>query len=305
MWLASAATVSGLPSWYVTFEATEDGDAPLASRPPESVLPAECLPADSDPRGNWGFATEGFQLSIRFPQAEVRLGQPVTATLLLRNTTESELGYLAFLGTGTDWPLGELAASDAQYRAVPRTRNPQDKRSLDGSGRWFTLPARTQRKYTVRVDGVFQLARTGDYTVWAMARVPTLDGTGHAEVQSGNALIRIAAREETTESKVASPEAVNEGRTSAAEINHPAQSAATDASPAERRSDFVGRQQLDVPRVETADTTARAMAAAPLAPELSAHSSFLSLNWRLGFWLIMTSLFGTVFFCWLLRRRQR
>jgi hypothetical protein len=58
----------------------------------------ESLPAKDFPEGNWGPVTNGCQLSLRFTKSVFKVGEPVTATLLLRNVTEHTLNcsYLAF-----------------------------------------------------------------------------------------------------------------------------------------------------------------------------------------------------------------
>ena len=48
---------------------------------------SECLPAELDPGGHWGPISDGAQLSARLTTNVFAAGQPITLSLILRNTT--------------------------------------------------------------------------------------------------------------------------------------------------------------------------------------------------------------------------
>src|SRR5437588_386756 len=57
----------------------------------------EARPADQDMEGNWGRATEGFRLSVRLSKSVFTNGEPVVATVFLRNVTDGPLIYFISL----------------------------------------------------------------------------------------------------------------------------------------------------------------------------------------------------------------
>lgn len=54
----------------------------------------ESRPADEDPEGSWGRVQNGFQLSIRTDKRSYAVGEPIKATILLRNVTNTPLVYV-------------------------------------------------------------------------------------------------------------------------------------------------------------------------------------------------------------------
>src|ERR1035438_8320956 len=55
----------------------------------------ESRPAELDPEGHWGTVTAGVQLSIRLSKNFFALGQPIEATVTLRNVTTNSMNLLS------------------------------------------------------------------------------------------------------------------------------------------------------------------------------------------------------------------
>ena len=62
----------------------------------------ESHPAEQDPEGHWGEATNGLQISLRFEKQTFTNGEPVNAVMFMRNVTNQPVAYcrLQFL---TPW----------------------------------------------------------------------------------------------------------------------------------------------------------------------------------------------------------
>ena len=54
----------------------------------------KCRPAEDDPEGHWGAPSEGYQLSIRLEKETFTNGEPITASVLLRNVSDRPLYVL-------------------------------------------------------------------------------------------------------------------------------------------------------------------------------------------------------------------
>src|SRR5215472_4660471 len=76
---------------------------------PEQIKQArhakESRPAKEDPEGNWGAVNEGFQLSIRLSKSTFTNGEPVVATIILRNVHDKPLTYYVFYPFDDDLKL--------------------------------------------------------------------------------------------------------------------------------------------------------------------------------------------------------
>src|SRR5690242_4912056 len=56
----------------------------------------ESRPATEDLEGHWGDLTEGFLLSVRFEKDSAQAGEPVVATIIIRNAAEKNVYYRDF-----------------------------------------------------------------------------------------------------------------------------------------------------------------------------------------------------------------
>jgi hypothetical protein len=120
--------------------------------------------ADDDLEGNWGTASEGFQLSIRFEKQVFVVGEPIAATILLRNVSVEDLHYHDLLGLGRDF---KLLVVNQQRKALADLAD-----HSRGKSRWHTLFKGTQHKVQVRLDSRFDMSAAGEYVVSVARRVP-------------------------------------------------------------------------------------------------------------------------------------
>lgn len=123
----------------------------------------ESRPADQDPDGHWGMPTNGFQLSLRFNKLVFTNNEPVVATLLLRNATNSPVKFLRASITHQPSPINVLAF---------RGKMPLSRKSFSGpidviSANEITIYPQTQCKYAVRLNDYYDLSGSGEYVFQA------------------------------------------------------------------------------------------------------------------------------------------
>lgn len=184
--------------FYLTDESeTHYGDT--LSFSPEQIEKAkhatESRPAEQDPEGHWGPATEGFQLSIRLQKESFTNGEPVTACIILRNVSGRLLRYF---NASINDPMSKVVLMRGQER-VPGKDEPKPgatpreilKAAHRGSMSSFQSPPGTQRKFLVELDKMFDLSTNGEYVVQAMRTIPSLDTKSEEKVASGKATFRI------------------------------------------------------------------------------------------------------------------
>jgi hypothetical protein len=141
------------------------------------------MPAELFPEGNWGAPQNGFQLSIRFEKQNYVSGEPVVATILLRNVTNSLVKYTAMTMTSQSSPIG-LIVADEKGKLTPV--NSDDV--IVSSVRDVTLYPGTQNKFEERLDTMYNLQTNQNFTVNASLVV----GWPHrVEIQSAKVSIKI------------------------------------------------------------------------------------------------------------------
>ena len=184
--------------FYITDESrTHHGDtiAFSAGQIEKAQHAKDSRPAEDDPEGHWGTVSEGFQLSIRFEKATFTNGEPVVASIILRNVSERPLTYwVTTLGRET-----EVALARGQQR-IPRKDELKSNATfaerlshLDVGSAWdCTSPVGTQRKFRVELDKIFDLTTNGQYIAQATRSVLKLDLTGEVKLTSGKAVFHIA-----------------------------------------------------------------------------------------------------------------
>lgn len=146
---------------------------------------SESRPAEQDPEGHWGKVVDGFQLSLRFEKQEFTNGEPVWATILLRNVSDRQLTYIAEEVAGRPSPIhvsvwtqqGKLNLK-TNHAVIPIV-----------SVRSASLYPRTQHRYRLRLDRYYDLSKVGAYSAQAEY------GPG---APSGPFPVRAAGREEIT-----------------------------------------------------------------------------------------------------------
>jgi len=154
---------------------------------PESVTAAkasaECRPAEQDPAGHWGEASEGYQLSVRFPKEVLHQGEDVLAAVLLRNCSTNYLSYSTEFGDDRDFAF---LISSEKGQQLKDTTAPT---SIIGHGT-RSVPG-TQRKFQVNLTKRYRLSGPGTYRVQVRRRVAKLDGSGWSEVTSAEVTIKV------------------------------------------------------------------------------------------------------------------
>ena len=134
-------------------------------------LPEE-VPSHLDTNGNWGVVGAGFQLSLRFQKPEFRVGEPVVALIHLRNVSSLLEGV--FVNT-TASPRARKNFS-FELRQAEKTNQwnwtnaPMSEWVGNPGPRYLPvrIPRGTQHYFAVRVDGMFELKKAGDYSIKAI-----------------------------------------------------------------------------------------------------------------------------------------
>jgi hypothetical protein len=153
----------------------------------EARTQRECLPAELFPEGNWGVPQDGLQLSIRFEKQSYLSGEPVLATILLRNITNRTQVLAITVGSGPAGnPVG-INAIDQSGKVIAQKTN---EISIV-SGRPLQIFPGTQRKFQEDVSSIYFLPINEAVTVNACLMVGT---THRVEIQSAKTTIRIESQ---------------------------------------------------------------------------------------------------------------
>jgi hypothetical protein len=156
----------------------------------------ECRPAEQDPEGHWGTNTEGFQVSLRLSKGTFSNGEPIVATIILRNVSNRELRY----GEPYGYDYETSAVLTRGEDRIPSNDEPKpgmtfaERLRFVHKGSYATLPspAGTQRKFTVDLTKLFPITN-GQYTVVGRRTVPIQDGVASTNAVSGPAKFEVAA----------------------------------------------------------------------------------------------------------------
>jgi hypothetical protein len=161
-----------------------------AKRIEEAQKSKESRPAEQDPEGHWGKVVDGLQLSLRFEKQEFTNGEPILATILMRNVSDKPLNYIRQTVTGHPCPIHVSVWEDQQKLNLKTDENG----ILRASASNVRLYPRTQHKYRLRLDRFYDLSKAGTYSVQAEygPRAP-----------NGPFPVRAPGREEITSQKAA------------------------------------------------------------------------------------------------------
>lgn len=189
--------------FFVTFTRADMSKGPPTATPQQieaSRNAPESRPADADPEGHWGDIAGGFQLSARFEKQTFRLGEPVVATVIIRNVAEQIGHYRDWVGLHEDAGVCQFEILDEQKKIVTRTdpRAPAD--ITDGPHIPRALKPGSQCRYEVKLSEKFKLDRPGTYIVRAHRWVHKLQGDGYVEIKSAPATITITKAAEAQKS---------------------------------------------------------------------------------------------------------
>jgi len=142
----------------------------------------ESRPAELDPEGNWGPLASGLQLGIRLSTNTFVSGQPIRATVILRNTSTNSI----VLPTFGPWSI-DLNALDGGHQAL-KAANRSKWYTYSGTANLPLTPKR-QLSYVFDLNDIFDLRTPGKYYLSAK-RLKEWWGV-LPEVQSGTAQISV------------------------------------------------------------------------------------------------------------------
>jgi len=159
------------------------------TRPPENPQQVEAArrapesrPAELDPEGHWGTITSGFQMGIRFATNTFALGQPIKATVIIRNASTNSLVLF--------YPQIEsihLVATNS-----PGNVRPQPTQKLRVSGPiGLGFPEHRQKNYNIDVDQALNFNTPGTYQIVAKRLIHADAGGANVELYSASAPIKL------------------------------------------------------------------------------------------------------------------
>lgn len=183
--------VTSQAKYFITFIPSQLLGGPTEEQIERAKRAKESRPAAQDPEGHWGDVVEGFQLSMRFAKESFRVGEPIAATVIIRNAAGRNVYYRDFIGMREDSPVCQFDVLDEQQQPVPR-RDPKAPDDItDGPHVQRGLSPGTQCRYEVKMEARFQLDRAGKYSIRARRWVHKLNGDGYSQLQSSLASITI------------------------------------------------------------------------------------------------------------------
>lgn len=151
----------------------------LAVKGSKGKFALEFLPAENDPGGNWGQATNGVQISVRFYQTNFILGHPVEAVVLIRNVGEAPLNFMWAAWVHYSCNLTMRLDGETLLPRIPRVE--PDVAKHDGSAGTDLVFSGTQKREVLRLDKIFDLSRAGTYEIVA-ERKGVRSGTAKFEI---------------------------------------------------------------------------------------------------------------------------
>lgn len=170
-------------------------------------------PSEQDPSGNWGFISEGVQMSVRFGSLAATAADPIDLTILLRNTFDQGIGLSLGKPPEQEFNLQVFDSSNTPVfpkRPLPEGTDFQKRLSqIENGPKSFSIQPHTQTEVVVPLSDLFDLTRPDRYFVSASHSVRKLDGSENGAVVSGTAMIEIIARDFN---RSASPARANEAR---------------------------------------------------------------------------------------------
>jgi hypothetical protein len=120
---------------------------------------SEYLSAEQFPAGNWGQATNGIQLSLRFDKPAYTNGESIIATILVRNVTNKTADYHNIHVYGRDGPVRFYVFSTDNH-------NVEGIQGGEGSATDADVLVGSQRKFVERLNKDYCLTN-GTYFVQA------------------------------------------------------------------------------------------------------------------------------------------
>jgi hypothetical protein len=133
----------------------------------EAKTNRESLPAKYFPEGNWGNITNGCQLSLRFDKQIYTNGEPITAIILIRDTTNRSILFINDHFQNEDGPFLLLATTDT---GQPVPAKAVIQAMAGGAGATGGVARHTQRKYLERLNNRYDLTN-GAYLIQAAIEI--------------------------------------------------------------------------------------------------------------------------------------
>jgi len=126
----------------------------------EAEQSKESRPDNQDPEGHWGQTTNGFQVSLRFEKEKYTNGEPVLATMLMRNVTGKPETYFR--------PIYIVATKDGK---VLRRKDDTGLIEITMLPEISLFP-QTQHRYQETLNQIYDLTPSGEYTFQAVCNHP-------------------------------------------------------------------------------------------------------------------------------------
>jgi hypothetical protein len=149
----------------------------------------EILPSEQDTNGNWGMATDGMQLSVRFHQQQFTAGQMVSAYIILRNlgTTNRTWVRNALPDNGYKFVLrnGTNILTWLRPQSVPPPHTYMIDTGSEEDPYTYIAETHTQGLTIVYLNRFFDLSQPGTYSLQVEIPVPVANGGGTTNVVSG------------------------------------------------------------------------------------------------------------------------
>ena len=132
---------------------------------------SESRPAGKDTEGHWGPIVNGFQMSVRLEKPAFTVNEPVLATVLIRNVTNTPLTFFETYMIGWPFPFNISVTKNGKTIERKGAHKP-----TDGSTRDAKLFPQTQFKYQVKLDKYFDLTNAAEYSFSVSYRGPAKEG---------------------------------------------------------------------------------------------------------------------------------
>ncbi|HUA66047.1 MAG TPA: hypothetical protein VME24_09375, partial [Alphaproteobacteria bacterium] len=153
----------------------------------------EILPANLDTNGNWGSATNGLQVSLRFRKREYSIGEMIPAITILRNLEGYPQALLLtnspsfFVGLTVLYEENMPVPPLVKHEGRPLTNVSPMPSPPHGLLNW-KFDASSEKEIVLDLNRFFALTNAGSYTVTAVCRVYSpLTKSPAYEVLSGSA----------------------------------------------------------------------------------------------------------------------
>ena len=254
----------------------------------------ESRPANLDPEGNWGEPSSGMQMSIRLDKSSYKVGEPVNATIIVRNLDQKPREYRVFYPDERGFGLNLFA----QGRPAP-VLSKIDARATNEFGKVARLPITkvghfwlspaTQQKHEVRLDRIYDLALPGSYQIMASREIDDPDTGGKSLISTKAASFEIVSGN-GQDSRTNAPSSGSQG----SPLMPPTEARQTGSVPV---TSF--RSKTEVPQTSEGSTTA-----APSLAEAVPTTTPNGKGWMFGFLLAVIAAFGGSIL-WVLKRRNR